>query len=125
MAVSDKFLSLRSYQTLFVSRSIEYCFYIYKHSYSCSFWLVHAVTNLFLLGVLLRGYLGALGNLSVLGLLKWTVVLIFFLRWLCAPLNTLFLAFKAFSLAEPEALAGAPVFLAEVEGMVNITVSVN
>lgn len=57
------------------------------------------VTHLFLRGALLRGYLGCLRRRSVFGRRKVGEVLIFFLLWLCTPLSTAFLAFRAFDLA--------------------------
>merc|ERR1712156_994782 len=67
-------------------------------------------SSLLTLFTLLRGYLGFLGSLKVLGLLNVAVVLTLrdFLSW--TPLKTFFLAFKALSLAFTTpafALAGA------------------
>jgi len=54
--------------------------------------------------MLLRGYLGRLGRLRVLGRWKWTVVRTLVFTFVCVPFRTAFLAFSASTLAF-EALA--------------------
>lgn len=73
---------------------------VYHHLHQASTFLCRlSATYLFLRGALLRGYLGCLRRRRVLGRRKVGEVLIFFLLWLCTPLSTAFLAFRAFDLA--------------------------
>lgn len=71
------------------------------HVYAVYICWQHAAsaTYLFLRGALLRGYLGCLRRRRVLGRRKVGEVLTFFFLWLCTPLSTAFLAFRAFDLA--------------------------